>query len=226
VSASGAGPGDATGSHPAERARRSRAAPRASPSRPGQPAAPSRTAGGAKSIATRRGDGGETGLLYGGRIPKDDLHTEAYGSLDEAISALGLARAQEGDQGRAARLLGIQRALFTVGAELATGPGEHALLERHFATVTPTMVESLDALLAELEERIPLPQAFVIPGGSVVGAALDLARTLVRRAERRAVTLRRQGLLENPEVIRYLNRLSDVLFMLAREAEQGATTVK
>ncbi len=179
-----------------------------------------------KSIATRRGDDGETGLLYGGRIPKDDLHTEAYGSLDEAISALGLARAQEVDRERAERLLAIQRELFTVGAELATGPGEHAKLERHFATVTPAMVDALDSMLAGLEERVPLPPAFVVPGGSRVGAALDLARTLVRRAERRAVTLRRQGLLDNAEVIRYLNRLSDVLFMLAREAEQGATTVK
>jgi cob(I)alamin adenosyltransferase len=178
------------------------------------------------SIATRRGDGGETGLLYGGRIAKDDLHTEAYGSLDEAISALGLARAQEPDASRAERLLAIQRELFTVGAELATGAGEHATLERHFPTVTPAMVEALDTLLAALEERVPLPRAFVIPGGSSLGAALDLARTLVRRAERRAVTLRRNGLLENAEVLRYLNRLSDVLFMLAREAEQGATTVK
>jgi cob(I)alamin adenosyltransferase len=179
-----------------------------------------------KSIATRRGDGGETGLLYGGRIPKDDLHTEAYGSLDEAISALGLARAQEPDGEKAERLLALQRELFTVGAELATGPGEHAKLERHFATVTAEMVTALDGLLAGLEERVPLPRAFVVPGGSVLGAALDLARTFVRRAERRAVTLRRQGLLENPEVVRYLNRLSDVLFMLAREAEQGATIVK
>ena len=178
------------------------------------------------SIATRRGDGGETGLLYGGRVPKDDLHTEAYGSLDEAISALGLARAQETDPSRAERLLSLQREMFTVGAELATGPGERAKLERHFPTVTAAMVEALDVQLADLEARVPLPQAFVIPGGTVVAAAIDLARTLVRRAERRTVTLRRAGVLENAEVVRYLNRLSDLLFMLAREAEQGATTVK
>lgn len=175
----------------------------------------------AGSIATRRGDAGDTGLLYGGRVPKDGLHTEAYGSLDEAISALGLARAQETDRGRAERLLGLQRELFTVGAELATGPGERARLEKHFATVTPAMVDALDRLLADLEERVPLPRAFAIPGASVVGAAIDLARTLVRRTERRAVTLRRDGALENPEVLRYLNRLSDVLFMLAREADRG-----
>jgi cob(I)alamin adenosyltransferase len=179
-----------------------------------------------RSIATRRGDRGETGLLYGGRVAKDDPHTEAYGSLDEAISALGLARAQETDAPRKERLLGLQRDMFTVGAELATGPGQRAKLEAHFPTVTPAMVEGLDGQLADLEARVPLARAFVIPGGSVVGAALDLARALVRRAERRAVSLRRTGALENPEVVRYLNRLSDVLFMLAREAEQGSTTLR
>jgi cob(I)alamin adenosyltransferase len=88
------------------------------------------------------------------------------------------------------------------------------------------MVEGLDAQLAELEARVPLPAGFVVPGGTVVAAAIDLARTLVRRAERRAVSLQRAGLLENREVLRYLNRLSDLLFMLAREAEQGATSLR
>ena len=175
------------------------------------------------SITTGRGDTGETGLLYGGRIAKDDLHTEAYGSLDEAISAIGMARALEGDPSRAERLLALQRELFVVGAELATGVGHHADLERNFATVTPAMTDALHAQIHELEARVPLPKSFVVPGGSAAGAALDLARTLVRRAERRAVTLQREGELENPEVVRYLNRCSDLLFMLAREAEQGAT---
>jgi len=178
------------------------------------------------SIATRRGDGGETSLLYGGRVTKDDPHAEACGAVDEAVSALGVARAQEADHERAERLLALQRDLFTVGAELATGPGERAQLERHFATITAAMVERLDAQLADLEARVPLPRGFVVPGGTPVAAAIDLARTLVRRAERRAVSLRRTGLLENPEVLRYLNRLSDLLFMLAREAEQGATVLR
>ena len=180
----------------------------------------------ATSIATRRGDGGETSLLYGGRVAKDDPHAEACGAVDEAVSALGLARAQEVDAARAELLLGLQRDLFTVGAELATGVGQRPQLERHFATVTATLVEGLDARLAELEERVPLPRGFVVPGGTVVAASIDLARTLVRRAERRAVSLHRAGLLENPEVLRYLNRLSDLLFMLAREAEQGATILR
>lgn len=185
---------------------------------------PPEPAGRVSSIATRRGDGGETGLLYGGRVPKDDLHTEAYGAVDEAVSALGMARAQETDPARAERLLALQRELFTVGAELATAVVERERLVKHFATVTAAMVEGLDAQLAELEARIPLARAFVIPGGTVVAATVDLARTLVRRAERRAVSLQRAGGLENPQVLRYLNRLSDVLFMVAREAEGGATT--
>ena len=180
-----------------------------------------------RSITTRTGDAGETGLLYGGRVPKDDLQTEAYGAVDEAISALGMARAlSESEPDRAQRLLDLQRELFVVGAELATAPDSRHLLERHFPTLTPAMTDALEERTHELEARVPLPQAFVVPGGSTVGAALDVARTAVRRAERRAVTLRREGRLGNPEVVRYLNRLSDLLFMLAREAEGGATTVK
>jgi cob(I)alamin adenosyltransferase len=116
--------------------------------------------------------------------------------------------------------------MFTVGAELATGKGERHLLEKHFSTVTPAMVDALEGEVHELEARVPLPKAFVIPGGSVAAAALDMARTFVRRAERRAVALRRAGELENAEVVRYLNRCSDLLFMLARDAEQGAITEK
>jgi cob(I)alamin adenosyltransferase len=180
------------------------------------------------SIVTRGGDSGETSLLYGGRVPKDDLHTEAYGALDEAISALGLARASaaSSDAAFAARVLELQRELFTVGAELATGRGERHLLEKHFAVVTPSMVDALEAEVHDLEARVPLPKAFVIPGGTVTAAAVDMARTFVRRAERRAVALQRAGELENADVVRYLNRCSDLLFMLARQAEQGATTQK
>ena len=176
------------------------------------------------SIVTKGGDGGETGLLYGGRVPKDDLHTEAYGSLDEAISALGLARSLEADGARAERLLSLQRELFIVGAELATGAGHRDDLEQHFAVVTDTMVDALHTQVSELEAAVPLPRGFVVPGGTTVAAALDLARTLIRRAERRTVALQRAGELENPAVLRYLNRCSDLLFMLARQAEQGAIT--
>ena len=177
------------------------------------------------SIVTRHGDGGETNLLYGGRVSKDDLHTEAYGALDEAISALGLARALESGSPRAARLLALQRELFTVGAELATGKGQRHLLEKHFPTVTAQLVDALETETHALEAQHPVT-TFVIPGGTAPAAAIDMARTMVRRAERRAVALSRAGELENPEVLRYLNRCSDLLFMLARDAEQGQTTAR
>lgn len=176
------------------------------------------------SIVTKGGDSGETGLLYGGRVPKDDLHTEAYGALDEAISALGLARALETDAPRAERLLNLQRELFVVGAELATGAGHRDDLRKHFEVVSPQMTEALHQQVEQLERDVPLPAGFVIPGGTPVAAALDVARTAVRRAERRAVALDRADQLENREVLRYLNRLSDLLFMLAREAEFGDIT--
>jgi cob(I)alamin adenosyltransferase len=178
------------------------------------------------SIVTRHGDGGETSLLYGGRVPKDDLHTEAYGALDEAISALGMARALSGEPARARRILDLQRELFTVGAELATASSEQDKLAKHFATVTTSMVEALDLEVAALEARVALPKGFVIPGGDPVAAAIDLGRSFVRRAERRAVSLHRAGGLANEEVLRYLNRCSDLLFMLAREAEGGELVAK
>src|SRR5258708_15634308 len=145
------------------------------------------------SIVTRGGAWGETSLLYGGRVPKDDLHNEADGALDEAISALGLARASLAgvDDALAERILALQRELFTVGAELATGRGEHHLLEKHFATVTAAMVDALETEVHDLEARGPLPQAVVVPGGSAAAAAPDPPRPLLRRAERRSLALRR-----------------------------------
>jgi cob(I)alamin adenosyltransferase len=178
------------------------------------------------SIVTRRGDGGETSLLFGVRVPKGDLHTEAYGAIDEAISALGVARAVERDADRAAAILELQRDLFTVGSELATVPAMRDRLERRYPTVTASMVERLDAAVADLESHLSLPRNFIIPGATPAGAALDMARTLVRRAERQAATLHRAGELANAEVLRYLNRASDYVFMLARQAESGRSTIK
>jgi len=173
-----------------------------------------------KSIVTKTGDGGETGLLYGGRVSKTDARTEAYGAVDEAISALGVARASITDRKRHAVILRIQSELFTVGAELATDPAEYDKLEQHFMVVTPDFTKRVEEEIAELERRITLPDAFVIPGGTPAAAALDVARTVTRRAERRIVGLQLAGQLKNPEVLRYVNRLSDLVFMLAR-AEEG-----
>jgi cob(I)alamin adenosyltransferase len=167
-------------------------------------------------IYTKTGDDGTTGLLYGGRVPKDDLLTEAYGTTDEAVAALGLARALASDEEICGALLALQRELFIVGADLATDPSSRGKLEPGVSLVTIDMVEALEAQIDTLVERHPLPQAFIVPGANPASAAIDLARSIVRRAERNAVALERADRVVNPEVRRYLNRLSDLLFVVAR----------
>jgi len=174
-----------------------------------------------KSIVTRTGDGGETGLLYGGRVSKADPRTEAYGSIDEAISALGAARALVADRARHAIILRLQSELFTVGAELATDASEIENLEKHFLIVSADFTARVEKEISDLEATVQLPDAFVIPGGTPSGAALDVARTVLRRAERRIVALRASNIAVSSELLRYVNRLSDLVFMLAR-AEEGA----
>jgi cob(I)alamin adenosyltransferase len=174
-----------------------------------------------KSIVTRTGDGGDTGLLYGGRVSKADPRTEAYGSIDEAISALGAARAVVVDRARHAIILRIQSELFTVGAELATDATEVQNLEKHFLVVSPEFTARVEKEIDDLESTVQLPDAFVIPGGTPSGAALDVARTVLRRAERRIVALRISNIAVSSELLRYVNRLSDLVFMLAR-AEEGS----
>jgi cob(I)alamin adenosyltransferase len=176
-------------------------------------------------VYTKRGDDGTTGLLYGGRVDKDDLRTAAYGTIDEAVSALGLARAElAGELEWHDRVLAIQRELFVVGAQLATHTDHWPQLRDEVSRVTPQMVDRLEQRIDGLAERYPLPQEFVVPGGRRAGAGIDLARTIVRRAERHVVALRRDGLLPDGTPLRYLNRLSDYLFVLARSVEGGAYT--
>lgn len=167
-------------------------------------------------VYTKRGDSGETGLLYGGRVSKADPRCEAYGSADSAVSAMGLARALCASPRVKEVLLDVQREMFTLGAELATDPAEYHNLEKHFSVVTAEMVARLESLIDEVDAQIDLPRAFIVPGGSPGSGALDLARSLLRTAERRIVSLDEDGKLKNPEVLRYVNRLSDLLFMLAR----------
>ena len=187
----------------------------------------------ASAIATGRGDDGTTGLLYGGdRIPKDDLRTEAYGTLDEAVAALGLARAELElkrhldvlppalDQ-IATIILRVQRELFVAGAELAANPSSWDRLRDDATKVSAGMVAGIDALLEDYEARIAFPNEFVVPGETRTSAALELARTILRRAERRAVTLERADLVPGPHLLPYLNRLADLLWVLARAAEQA-----
>jgi cob(I)alamin adenosyltransferase len=174
-------------------------------------------------VYTKRGDDGTTGLLYGGRVDKDDLRTTAYGTVDETCSALGLARAELVDDPDAASLheliLRIQRELFVVGAQLATREDHWDRLEPGVSRVDDGMVDALDGLIDASVERHPLPKTFVVPGGNRVAAALDLARTVCRRAERYVVALDRTGALPDQTAVRYLNRCADLLYVLAREAE-------
>jgi cob(I)alamin adenosyltransferase len=170
-------------------------------------------------LYTKHGDQGETGLLYGGRVSKADPRTEAYGTIDETVSALGLARALCQDPRVTATIERTQRELFTVGAELATDPAEYAKLQKHFSVVTPEMTTAIEEEIDSLAELVELPRAFIIPGATAGSAALDVARTTLRRAERRAVALNDDDALKNPEVLRYLNRAADLLFILARYEE-------
>jgi cob(I)alamin adenosyltransferase len=181
----------------------------------------------AMRIYTKKGDGGTTGLLYGGpRVSKGDLRTDAYGTTDEAVSALGLARAGLRDAPLAELVLRLQRELFVVGAELATHVDRRPRLVAGTTRVTAEMVSALERDIDGLEADHPMPAEFVLPGESMAGAALDLARTTVRRAERRAVALSTAGELPDSQVVPYLNRLADLLFVMARAADGGFRPVR
>ena len=185
------------------------------------------------AVATRRGDDGTTGLLFGGpRVRKDDPRTEAYGTIDEAVAALGLARAQLGVKRRIgtlntgfgelpAILLRLQRELFVAAAELATREDAVDRQVDGVSRVSAEMVDGLETMLRESEGHVTMPSEFVVPGETVVSAAIELARTIVRRAERRAVSLQADGGFVGPQVLPYLNRLADLLWVLARAAEQA-----
>jgi cob(I)alamin adenosyltransferase len=174
-------------------------------------------------IYTRGGDDGMTGLLYGGRVPKDDPRTSVYGTLDEVVSALGIARAAGLVDRVEAAVVRIQRQMFVVGAQLATQEKNQDKLTPGVSRVTSEMTGEAEAEIDALVAEHPLPDEFILPGETGGSAGLDLARTIVRRAEREAVALDRQDLVPDPEILRYLNRVSDLLYALARyeEAERG-----
>ena len=185
------------------------------------------------AVATKRGDDGTTGLLFGGdRVFKDDPRTEAFGVVDEAIAALGVARAELGLKAQYGTvpqtldrlpelILRLQRELFVVGAELATAPDAADRQKPGETRVTAAMVDGLDAVLADTEAAVDLPREFVVPGETRLSAYLEMARTIIRRAERRAVALRRAEPVRDDHLLAYLNRLADLLWILARAAEQG-----
>jgi cob(I)alamin adenosyltransferase len=166
-------------------------------------------------IYTRKGDDGTTGLWYGGRVSKSDGRPEAYGALDEAASALGMCRAVCDDEEVHADILRIQTELFVAGAELATAPEAAHRLEPGVSQVTQEMIDRLEQDIDRYMERVDLPPKFVIPGGTELSARLDVARTAIRRAERRAVDVD-----VRPELLTYLNRASDTVYAIARYTDE------
>jgi cob(I)alamin adenosyltransferase len=174
------------------------------------------------SIATKTGDDGETSLMYGRRVPKTDGRVDAYGSVDELNSALGLARASATDPFLSEQILGIQKELVAVMGELATA-GED--MERYqkdgFRLTTASMTDRLTSVVDDLEKnRLGKFKGWATPGETLNAAALDLARTTCRRAERRVASLMAEDAKFNREILRYLNRLSDLCWLLARYAEE------
>src|SRR3954451_25492348 len=172
-------------------------------------------------IYTRKGDDGTTGLWYGGRVAKSDARPEAYGSIDEAASALGLCRvAARDNQEIYDDILRLQNELFVAGAELATAPEAAQRLQPGVSKVTAEMVDHLESVIDRYMERVDLPPKFVIPGGTELSARLDVARTAIRRAERRVSAMREGGQLPDYTVLRYLNRASDAVYAMARFADE------
>jgi cob(I)alamin adenosyltransferase len=172
-------------------------------------------------IYTKKGDDGTTSLWYGGRVAKSDPRTEAYGALDEAASALGVARSLCGrdDAELAADILRLQDDLFIAGAELATAPEASDRLVDGVSRVTAEMTTELEQVIDRHMARVELPPKFVIPGGTQLSAQLDVARSVIRRAERRTSALAQQDGLASDELLRFLNRASDAAYAMARAAD-------
>jgi len=173
------------------------------------------------SIVTKTGDRGTTGLMYNRRVPKSDPQVEAYGCVDELNAALGLARAASPYDFVRARVEGIQKDLIVVMGELATDPQDlNRYVKDGFLQTSPELTARLDALANELEAGQGPLKGWAIPGGSMAAATLDVARTTCRRAERRVCALNEAQQVQNPEIITFLNRLADVLWLLARWVER------
>lgn len=174
-------------------------------------------------VTTGTGDAGFTSLLGDQRVPKYDPRPDTFGTVDEATSALGLARALTPDAHVREIILHTQRDLYVLMAELAT-PAKN--LTAVGMRIAPEHVAWLEQTEEALKAEVAIPNRFVVPGDSPDGAALDLARTVIRRAERMVARLLHEHVIENAEVLRYLNRLSDLVFIIARylEAKQGGST--
>ncbi|HEV7564222.1 MAG TPA: cob(I)yrinic acid a,c-diamide adenosyltransferase [Solirubrobacterales bacterium] len=172
-------------------------------------------------IYTKKGDDGTTSLWYGGRVPKHHGRTDAYGTLDEACSALGLARAlcDSGQAKLAEDVLRLQDYLFVAGAELATAPEAAERLEDGVSRTTEAMVVELEEMIDRYMAEVDLPPKFVIPGGNQLSAQLDVARSVIRRAERLIAALAEADELASETVIHFVNRASDLAYAMARFAD-------
>jgi cob(I)alamin adenosyltransferase len=178
------------------------------------------------SIVTKTGDKGETSLMYGRRLSKADPRVEAYGSVDELSAALGIARSMATEKFLSAEIFAAQNDLIVIMGELATSASDRErYVKDGFHLTTPEMVDRLTAVIFDLEKDKSLyPKDWVIPGGTAAAAALDFARATCRRAERQIAALSGSEKDFNSEILRYLNRLSDLCWILARYAEKASRT--
>ena len=175
-------------------------------------------------IYTKKGDKGTTKLLYGDSVPKDNLAPEAYGSVDELVASLGIIRAEENLPSETQEtILEIQRELFIVGAELATTKENRNKLQSGKTLVEEVMITNLECKIDFLEEKNGIPDFFVVPGENTISSKIDWSRVVSRRAERKCVTWQNAYEIEDSIVVKYLNRLSDYLWMLARDFEKDWT---
>ncbi len=179
------------------------------------------------SIITRTGDQGVTGLMYNRRVSKSHPRVQAYGAVDEVNATIGLARAASTQPLVRETLLAVQQDLIVLMGELATAPEDlPRYVQDGYSRVSATMTERLEAVARTIEAQLPSLGGWAIPGSSVESAALDVARTVCRRAEREVCALQESGQLHNPEIIVFLNRLSDLLWLLARSGEGASESSK
>ena len=176
-----------------------------------------------KSITTKVGDKGTTFLFSGEEVPKNSERIDAYGDLDELVSVLGVARSLSQKEDVRLAILEIQRTLFVVGSELATAVEHARSLKKR---IDSTALQLLETKREALEARIEMPSGFIVPGGTPPAAHLDHARTLARRCERKIVGLAQKHLIQNAQLLIWMNRLSDYLWLLARFEEGDARVMK